>query len=55
MIPLREMIDREFTEVKARLDRIESKLDGHAHPEKVSWAAFVPLLITLVIAVGLLS
>jgi hypothetical protein len=53
---LREIVDLHHADVTARLARIETKLDsGHHHHDKVSWAALVPILVTVLIAVGLLS
>jgi hypothetical protein len=53
---LREIVDLHHKDVTSRLKRIETKLDtGHSHHDKVSWAALVPILVTVLIAVGLLS
>jgi hypothetical protein len=53
---LREIVDLHHKDVTNRLKRIETKLDsGHHHHDKVSWAALVPILVTVLIAVGLLS
>jgi hypothetical protein len=47
-VPLRDFLDERHAEVIKRLDRIDSKLDGHQHGEKVSWAALVPLILTII-------
>ena len=53
---LREIVDLHHRDVTDRLKRIETKLDaGHSHPDKASWMALVPILVSILIAVGLLS
>lgn len=55
LVPLRDVLDIHHRELTERLDRIESKLDGHDHPGKVSWTALISLLVSLIVAAGFLS
>lgn len=54
-VPIREYIDQRFDRIDAKLDQLEDKIDDHTHGDKVPWAALVPILISLVVAVGLFS
>jgi hypothetical protein len=51
---LREIVDLHHKDVTDRLKRIETKLDaGHSHPDKASWVALVPILVTILVAIGI--
>jgi hypothetical protein len=52
---LEKLLGVQHVEVTERLDRIERKFDAHSHFDKVSWAALVPMVVTIVVAVGLFS
>jgi hypothetical protein len=52
---LEKLLHVHHRDVTERLDRIELKFDAHSHPGKVSWSAQVPLILTILVAMQVLS
>jgi hypothetical protein len=58
MVPLRDLFEAHQHHVDERFDRLERLVreqGKHSHPGLVPWAALIPMVVTLIVAVGLLS